>query len=65
MNAAAAASLALAPPDAEYTLREVSIDDVVVGVKTIDKEGHESLVPPYVATPYVIRPIQLADEPKP
>ncbi len=49
----------------EYTLREVSIDDVVLGVKAIDKEGHESLVSPYVATPYVLRPIQLADEPKP
>jgi Peptidase family M28 len=35
----------------EYTLKDVSIDDVVFGVKAIDRDGNESLVSPYVARP--------------
>lgn len=43
----------------EYTLSGLSIDDIVLGVKAIDKEGHESLVSPYVDLPFVRRPIDL------
>jgi hypothetical protein len=32
----------------DFTLPDVSIDDVVLGVKALDKEGNESLVSPYV-----------------
>jgi hypothetical protein len=32
----------------EYTMPDVSIDEVVFGVKAIDKDGNESLVTPYV-----------------
>jgi hypothetical protein len=39
----------------EYTLPEVGIDDIVLGVKAIDNEGHESLVAPWVAAPYALR----------
>jgi hypothetical protein len=39
----------------EYTLPGVSIDDVVIGIKAIDNEGHESLVSAYVASPYAVR----------
>ncbi|HWF08398.1 MAG TPA: M20/M25/M40 family metallo-hydrolase [Bryobacteraceae bacterium] len=39
----------------EYTLPDVGIDDIVVGVKAIDREGHESLVAPWVAAPYPLR----------
>ena len=46
----------------EYTLPQVSIDDVVLGVKAVDKDGNESLVAAYVAQPYQRRPIQLQDE---
>ena len=35
----------------EYTMKNVSIDDVVFGVKAVDKDGNESLVTPYVAGP--------------
>jgi len=35
----------------EYTLPGVSIDDLVFGVKAIDKEGNESLVSAYVQAP--------------
>ena len=45
----------------EYTLPGMSIDDVVLGVKAIDKEGHESLVSPYVDPPFVRRPIAIVD----
>lgn len=41
----------------EYTLPNVSIDDIVLGVKAIDNEGHESLVAPWVNPP--------ASKPKP
>jgi hypothetical protein len=43
----------------EYTLPGLSIDDVVLGVKAIDLEGHESLVSPYVAPLYPRRAIEL------
>ena len=46
----------------EYTLQGLSIDDVVIGVKAIDKDGHESLVSAYVAQPYQRRPLKLQDE---
>ncbi|HEX4278970.1 MAG TPA: M20/M25/M40 family metallo-hydrolase [Bryobacteraceae bacterium] len=42
----------------EYTLRGVGIDDIVFGVKAIDKEGHESVVAPWVAAPYALRKIE-------
>jgi hypothetical protein len=45
----------------EYTLSGLSIDDIVFGVKAIDTEGHESLVAPWVAPPYVPRTIETAD----
>jgi Peptidase family M28 len=35
----------------EYVLKDLSIDDVVFGVKAIDKDGNESLVSPYVNGP--------------
>ena len=35
----------------EYTLKDVSIDDVIFGVKAIDRDGNESLVAPYVPGP--------------
>jgi hypothetical protein len=39
----------------EYTLPGVSIDDIIFGVKAIDTAGHESLVSPWIATPYALR----------
>ena len=36
----------------EYTLPDVSIDNVVLGVKAVDKSGNESLVSAYVEPPY-------------
>jgi hypothetical protein len=41
-----------------YTLPNVNIDEVVLGVKAIDKNGNESLVSAYVATPYPQRKIE-------
>jgi hypothetical protein len=35
----------------EYTMKDVSIDDVIFGVKAIDRDGNESLVTPYVPAP--------------
>ncbi len=35
----------------QFTLNDVSIDDLVFGVKAIDKDGNESLVTPYVQAP--------------
>lgn len=46
----------------EYTLPGLSIDDLVLGVKAIDKDGHESLVSPYIVSPYPTRKIILAGE---
>ena len=31
-----------------YTMPDVSIDDVVIGVKAVDRDGHQSIVPPYL-----------------
>jgi hypothetical protein len=39
----------------EFVLPDVSIDDVVFGIKAVDREGNESLVAPYVPTPRVKR----------
>jgi hypothetical protein len=35
----------------EYTLPNLSIDDVVIGVKAIDKDGNQSLVSVYEQAP--------------
>ena len=35
----------------EFTMKDVSIDDTIFGVKAIDKDGNESLVSPYVQKP--------------
>ncbi len=43
----------------EYTFEGLNIDDIVIGVKAIDKDGNESLVSPYIATPYPRWPIEL------
>ena len=45
----------------EYLMRDVSIDDLVFGVKAIDKEGNESLVSPYVPAPRQRRAVQLVE----
>ncbi len=42
----------------EYTLENVSIDDVVFGVKAVDKDGNESVVAPYVFRPRMLRKIE-------
>jgi hypothetical protein len=42
----------------EYTMPDVSIDEVVFGVKAIDKDGYESLVTPYVPAPRQKRTIE-------
>jgi hypothetical protein len=36
----------------QYTLKGVSIDEVVLGIRAIDKNGNQSLVAPYVNPPY-------------
>ncbi|MBV8553493.1 MAG: M20/M25/M40 family metallo-hydrolase [Acidobacteriaceae bacterium] len=36
----------------KYTLPNVNLDELVLGVKAIDKEGNESLVSAYVTPPY-------------
>jgi hypothetical protein len=41
-----------------YTLPRVNIDEVVLGVKAIDKDGNESLVSPYVMSPYRTRKVE-------
>ena len=45
----------------EYTLKNFSIDDVVLGVKAISKDGFESPVAAYVATERPERKIELAE----
>jgi hypothetical protein len=35
----------------EYTFKDVSIDDVIFGVKAVGRDGNESLVTPYVPGP--------------
>jgi hypothetical protein len=47
----------------EYTLPDVSIDDLVFGVKAIDKDGNESLVSPYVQAPRAKRKIEVYPQP--
>jgi hypothetical protein len=42
----------------EYRLDNVSVDDVIFGVKAVDKDGNESLVSAYVATPRPSPPIE-------
>jgi hypothetical protein len=42
----------------EHLIEGVSIDEMVFGVKAIDKDGHESLVSAYVATVPVKRPVE-------
>jgi hypothetical protein len=43
----------------EYTLPGLSIDNVFLGVKAVDKDGNESVVSPYVAQPFPRSPIEL------
>jgi hypothetical protein len=43
----------------EYAFPDVSIDNLVFGVKAIDKDGNESLVSPYVQAPRVKRKIEV------
>jgi len=42
----------------QYTLKSVNIDEVVLGVKAIDKDGNESLVAAYVSAPYAYRKVE-------
>jgi hypothetical protein len=41
-----------------YTLPRVNIDEVVLGVKAIDKDGDESLVSAFVTPPYRQRKVE-------
>ncbi len=41
----------------QYVLTDMSIDDVVIGVKAIDRDGNESLASAYVAPPFQIGPV--------
>jgi hypothetical protein len=43
----------------EYSIEDVSIDDLVFGVKAIDKDGNESLVSAYADTPRPKRVIEV------
>jgi hypothetical protein len=43
----------------EYTLEDVSIDELVFGVKAIDKDGNESLVSAYADAPRPKRVIEV------
>ncbi len=45
----------------ELLLKDVSIDDMVFGVKAIDKDGNESPVSPYVPAPRQRRTVQLVE----
>ena len=40
----------------EYVLPDVSIDDIVIGVKAVDLDGNESLVSAYAITPFRLVP---------
>jgi len=46
----------------QYTLSGVNIDDVVLGVKAIDRDGNESPVAAYVALPFPRPTIEVIDE---
>jgi hypothetical protein len=41
-----------------YTMSDVSIDDVVIGVKAVDRDGNQSVVSPYMepVTPALLTP---------
>jgi hypothetical protein len=41
-----------------YTLPNVNIDEVILGVKAIDKQGNESLVAAFVTPPYKQRKVE-------
>ena len=41
-----------------YTLPDVNIDEVILGVKAVDKQGNESLVSPFVTSTYKQRKIE-------
>ena len=41
-----------------FTLENTSIDDIVLGVKAVDKNGHESLVSAYTMRPRAVRKIE-------
>jgi hypothetical protein len=43
----------------EYVMEGVSIDDIVIGVQTVDKAGRESLVSTFVAKPFAALPVEL------
>jgi hypothetical protein len=42
----------------EFTFENLSIDDLVLGVKAVDNDGHESLVSAYVFRPRAARKIE-------
>jgi hypothetical protein len=44
----------------EYTMPDTSIDDIVIGVRAIDKDGNPSLV-----SAYVMAPTRLIEPPAP
>ena len=48
----------------EYTLPGLNIDMFILGVKSIDNDGNQSLVAPYVSAPYAVRKIELVEEKK-
>jgi hypothetical protein len=39
-------------------MENLSIDDLVFGVKAVDRDGNESLVSPYVLAPYTRKPVE-------
>lgn len=49
----------------DYTFPDVSIDDLVFGVKAIDKDGNESLVSPFLRFPAGRGPALLDSLPRP
>jgi hypothetical protein len=49
----------------ELTIKDVSIDDIVLGVRAIDGSGNESLVSTYVMSPRVFAPLDAVAEPWP
>ncbi len=42
----------------EFPMENLSIDDLVFGVKAVDLDGNESLVSPYVLAPYTRKPVE-------
>jgi len=42
----------------EFLMENLSIDDLVFGVKALDRDGNESLVSPYVLAPYTRKPVE-------